>query len=71
MKNLMFADIFIYFVLGWYFESIWPSEFGTHKPWYFIFLPSYWQSVIVQLVGTLSCGQFNTRLYIYILDIIN
>ena len=19
-----------------------PSEFGTHKPWYFLVLPSYW-----------------------------
>ena len=42
--NMMFIDAIYLGVLAWYFSNIWPSEFGTHKPWYFIFLPSYWCS---------------------------
>lgn len=39
---MMFIDFWYLLILSWYFNQIWPSEFGTHKPWYFIFLPSYW-----------------------------
>jgi ATP-binding cassette, subfamily A (ABC1), member 3 len=42
MINMMFIDFWYLLILSWYFNQIWPSEFGTHKPWYFIFLPSYW-----------------------------
>lgn len=39
---IMFADIFIYSFLAWYFAQIWPSKIGVRKPFYFLFLPSYW-----------------------------
>ena len=40
---IMFAaDFFIYLFLGYYFQSVIPHEYGVAKPWYFIFLPSYW-----------------------------
>lgn len=42
--NMLFIDIFIYAVLAWYFSNTFPSEYGTHKPWYFPLLPSYWFS---------------------------
>lgn len=32
------------FVLGWYLLQVWPSEFGTHKPWHFLFHLDYWTS---------------------------
>jgi hypothetical protein len=38
----MFADIFIYTLLAWYFSQVWPSEFGVAKPFYFPLLPEYW-----------------------------
>ena len=47
--NMMFVDTVYLAVLAWYFSNIWPSEFGTHKPWYFIFLPTYWCSCFFQL----------------------
>ena len=37
-----------------YMSKIWPSEFGTHEPWYFIFMPSYWVGCATNLVG--CCG---------------
>ena len=36
------ADIFIYTALAWYFSQVWPSKVGVARPWYFIFLRSYW-----------------------------
>ena len=36
------ADFFIYLFLGFYLQNVIPHEFGVAKPWYFIFLPSYW-----------------------------
>ena len=41
---MMFADAIWMGVLSWYIANIWPSEFGTHKPFYFLCLPSYWSS---------------------------
>eukprot|EP01035_Chromulina_nebulosa_P032536 gene32536-43467_t len=40
--GIMFADIFIYSFLAWYFSQVWPSAVGVPKPFYFIVLPSYW-----------------------------
>jgi len=30
--GMMFFDIFFYAVLTWYFDKVWPSEFGTRLP---------------------------------------
>jgi len=40
--GIMFADIFIYSFLGWYFVQVWPSRYGIAQPVYFPFLPAYW-----------------------------
>lgn len=39
---MMLIDAIWMGALSWYVASIWPSEFGTHKPFYFLCLPSYW-----------------------------
>lgn len=39
---IMFADIFIYAILAWYFAQVWPSKIGVRKPFYFFLQPSYW-----------------------------
>ncbi|PNF40610.1 ATP-binding cassette sub-family A member 3 [Cryptotermes secundus] len=42
---LMFiVDIFIYSFVTWYISSIMPGQYGLAKPWYFIFMPSYWRN---------------------------
>ena len=43
----MLIDAAYLLVLSWYFSNIWPSEFGTVRPWYFVFQPSYWKSLFV------------------------
>jgi hypothetical protein len=40
--GIMFADIFIYTGLAWYFSQVWPTKVGVARPWYFLFLHSYW-----------------------------
>ena len=39
---MMILNSVIYGVLAWYFEVIFPGEYGTPLPWYFPFLRSYW-----------------------------
>lgn len=31
--------------LAWYLSEVWPSEYGTSKPAYFLFMPSYWRNM--------------------------
>jgi ABC-type Na+ transport system ATPase subunit NatA len=35
-------DIFFWAFMTWYCEKVFPSEWGTHEPVYFIFNPYYW-----------------------------
>jgi ATP-binding cassette subfamily A (ABC1) protein 3 len=44
MLNMMFIDAIWMGFLSWYLLKVWPSEYGTHEPWYFLFMPSYWIS---------------------------
>jgi ATP-binding cassette subfamily A (ABC1) protein 3 len=46
MLNMMFIDAIWMGILSWYLSKVWPSEYGTHEKWYFIFLPSYWLSCV-------------------------
>ena len=32
--------------------QVWPSEYGVHKPWYFIVQPTYWISAFKSCFGT-------------------
>lgn len=43
---MMFVDTVILLALAGYFGAIWPSEFGTQRPWYFVFQPSFWVSIV-------------------------
>ena len=39
---IMVLDAFLYFLITWYIEGVFPGRYGVAKPWYFPFLPSYW-----------------------------
>lgn len=47
----MVLDAFYLSFLAWYVDKIWPSEFGTQLPWYFVFQPSWWMDSIMSWVG--------------------
>ena len=39
---MLTVDFFIYLFLGFYLENVVPLEFGTAKPFYFLFTKKYW-----------------------------
>ena len=51
--NVTFRDCIVMMIVDtiwlggftWYFDKIWPSEYGTHEPWYFLLNPFYWKKV--------------------------
>jgi len=40
--GMLVLDIFIYAFLVWYLDNVIPGEYGTKRPWYFIFTKSFW-----------------------------
>ncbi|RWS28570.1 ATP-binding cassette sub-family A member 7-like protein [Leptotrombidium deliense] len=43
---LMFLkDTFIFWLLTWYIEAVFPGEYGVPKPWYFFVTKKYWCSI--------------------------
>ena len=43
--GMLLLDAVLYGLLAAYLEAVLPSEFGTHLPFYFPLLPSYWRGV--------------------------
>lgn len=43
------VDIFIYGIITWYVEAVFPGEYGTPQPWYFPCMSSYWCGVNKQV----------------------
>uniref|UniRef100_A0A669CID2 P-type phospholipid transporter n=1 Tax=Oreochromis niloticus TaxID=8128 RepID=A0A669CID2_ORENI len=39
---IMYFDSFLYGVLTWYLEAVFPGQYGIPRPWYFPFTKSYW-----------------------------
>ncbi|XP_053180211.1 phospholipid-transporting ATPase ABCA1b isoform X1 [Scomber japonicus] len=39
---MMYVDSFLYGVLTWYIEAVFPGQYGIPRPWYFPFTKSYW-----------------------------
>ncbi|XP_067284959.1 phospholipid-transporting ATPase ABCA1 [Pseudorasbora parva] len=39
---MMLFDAFLYWIMTWYIENVFPGQYGIPKPWYFPFTSSYW-----------------------------
>jgi ABC-type Na+ transport system ATPase subunit NatA len=39
---MLLLDSILYMFLGWYFDQVWPQEYGIRQPPHFFLLPSYW-----------------------------
>ncbi|XP_036407591.1 phospholipid-transporting ATPase ABCA1-like [Megalops cyprinoides] len=39
---LMYFDAFLYGVMTWYIEAVFPGQYGIPRPWYFPVTKSYW-----------------------------
>jgi len=44
----LFFDTLLYMFLGWYLEQVVPSQYGSARPFYFLFSPHYWCSYSFQ-----------------------
>eukprot|EP00457_Paulinella_chromatophora_P000227 gb/GEZN01000227.1/.p1 GENE.gb/GEZN01000227.1/~~gb/GEZN01000227.1/.p1 ORF type:complete len:1777 (-),score=227.45 gb/GEZN01000227.1/:107-5437(-) len=40
--GMLYLDCLVYAALAWYFDNVFPREFGANRPWYFLFTKSYW-----------------------------
>eukprot|EP00937_MAST-01D_sp_MAST-1D-sp2_P003591 g3591.t1 len=40
--GMLYLDVILYALLGWYFDKIVPQEFGTRLPPWFFLQPAYW-----------------------------
>ncbi|XP_075472553.1 retinal-specific phospholipid-transporting ATPase ABCA4 isoform X2 [Ascaphus truei] len=48
---MMLFDAFLYWILAWYIDNVFPGEYGIPQPWYFAFLPTYWCTFAVPWEG--------------------
>ncbi|XP_004398889.1 PREDICTED: ATP-binding cassette sub-family A member 3-like [Odobenus rosmarus divergens] len=65
--NLMFGyillmlllDAFLYGLVTWYIETVFPGQYGVPQPWYFFLMRSYWfgEPKIRKKEETKSCGE--------------
>ncbi|XP_077189048.1 retinal-specific phospholipid-transporting ATPase ABCA4 isoform X2 [Paroedura picta] len=40
--QMMLFDAFIYGLLAWYLDNVFPGDYGIPRPWHFPLQPSYW-----------------------------
>jgi ABC-type multidrug transport system ATPase subunit len=52
----MFIDVFIYILIGFYFEEVLPRAWGVPRPFYFPVLPSFWREVVSDLKDVWNTG---------------
>ena len=38
----LICDTIVLFILAYYLEQVWPTEWGTKRPWNFLFTKSFW-----------------------------
>uniref|UniRef100_W5N6N8 P-type phospholipid transporter n=1 Tax=Lepisosteus oculatus TaxID=7918 RepID=W5N6N8_LEPOC len=48
---MMLIDSFIYWMLTWYIENVFPGQYGIPRPWYFPFTASYWCGLSAKSYG--------------------
>jgi len=54
---MQFVNTAYLLVLSWYLTQVWPSEYGVHKPWYFLFTPDYWRPLCVGICSIAGLSQ--------------
>ena len=43
--GMIIIDTLIYLLLAWYFDKVWPREYGVRSPFYFMCTPTYWKNM--------------------------
>uniref|UniRef100_A0A8C7GQR6 P-type phospholipid transporter n=1 Tax=Oncorhynchus kisutch TaxID=8019 RepID=A0A8C7GQR6_ONCKI len=55
---LMLFDSFLYGVMTWYIEAVFPGQYGIPRPWYFPFTKSYWSVCIEEEPSHIEPGVY-------------
>ncbi|XP_053781886.1 phospholipid-transporting ATPase ABCA3-like [Desmodus rotundus] len=42
MMGMLLVDAFLYGLVTWYIETVFPGQYGVSQPWYFFLMHSYW-----------------------------
>ncbi|XP_014652680.1 PREDICTED: ATP-binding cassette sub-family A member 3-like [Ceratotherium simum simum] len=42
MLGMLLLDAFLYGLVTWYVETVFPGQYGVPQPWYFFLMRSYW-----------------------------
>ncbi|KAM5329747.1 phospholipid-transporting ATPase ABCA3-like [Glossophaga mutica] len=42
MIGMLLVDAFLYGLVTWYVETVFPGQYGVSQPWYFFLMHSYW-----------------------------
>uniref|UniRef100_A0A8B7TJB2 ATP-binding cassette sub-family A member 3-like n=1 Tax=Castor canadensis TaxID=51338 RepID=A0A8B7TJB2_CASCN len=42
MFGMLLLDAFLYGLVTWYVETVFPGQYGVPRPWYFFLMRSYW-----------------------------
>ncbi|XP_029466633.1 ATP-binding cassette sub-family A member 1-like [Rhinatrema bivittatum] len=58
---MMLFDGFLYFLLTWYIENVFPGQYGIPRPWYFPFTLSYWCGVGIKTETDTSLSELETN----------
>ena len=52
------VDSFLYGLIAWYVETVFPGDSSVPQPWYFPVLPSYWCGRRNEVKISLFCFRF-------------
>jgi hypothetical protein len=56
--QFLLLDFFLYGLLAWYLDQVYPHEFGTPKHPLFLFMPSYWSNTFSKRISKVHKGKY-------------
>ncbi|XP_052774715.1 ATP-binding cassette sub-family A member 2-like isoform X2 [Mya arenaria] len=56
---MMILDSFLYALLAWYIEAVFPGQYGLPRPWYFPLTKTYWCGGAHKLTDGECCSMFS------------
>jgi ATP-binding cassette subfamily A (ABC1) protein 3 len=57
-------DFLLYALLAWYIDAIYPSQWGSHKPFYFLCTPSYWKETFSSCTKRAKKSNLNASIHL-------
>jgi len=58
MMGMLVIDAFLYGLVTWYIEAVFPGQYGMPQPWYFFLMVSSNASIVVKTIVLMSKGMY-------------